>query len=720
MPPSELDVRAFLFGPLSTRRDIDNLTLELIGKYNVDRLTGSQIPDDIDRLDFGLACQLEFIFDLQRTHLQSRTPFNGLGSSGLTERLPYLLSFQTAKGAFELLNQLSKDFIGRFGGGQDFEISSKINVFVRALISGTRMLCLHPCVRPGEIINPAPAFHPHSWEQVLTWVCGSALSRVPRRHQGLQLPRMGRKMFPMDDSRLMNVVNECTTDFFHDSHYKYWTLYDISCSVVAAYTQHRSTADDAASEDALSDEFPSEDMTSMDNANEAGRLLGLLAAKIADSVIAEARRVRMSRGGDQCVVLLMDIVEVLNPVLAIHSGQSHQAGYEELLVLKASTVVSPTLPDVTDTRNRLCRDAHKILALEEFQKLLKQRELVLRDTNEELPALLSRIERVCLDIASAHNRHYFQGESQHAESYKHIGPASPLALSEDGGRSIATLRLYAANCKSVHMIAEGPSMSAMRREADEQHSSSENGSLYFPEGTVCPFCPDDAENFYCLREISPLSQILDVINQKCFDLDNLRRHRQRSFMQGAPPGVTRGPLTAIRTDPDVIARQQYPASPTSPGNISTLSLDPHIPDYATSALPELTTAEEGPVSPVIKSSRWGVLKRMGVKKNPTEAPSDPPTRNPLHYSLRGGEVNVSLSTDSRHLILWTNKVLGLYFSEKCDMQQLAIMPSPMKNPDMILVSKSYYVIVQKGRNNDEVGLGMSNTIRKRITLTTSV
>jgi hypothetical protein len=154
----------------------------------------------------------------------------------------------------------------------------------------------------------------------------------------------------------MNVVNECAIDFIHDSSYKYWTLYDISCSVVAAYTQHRSTIDDAASEDALFDGFPGEEMTSMDDVNEAARLLGDLAAKIADSVISEARRVWLSRGGDRYAVLLMDIVEVLNPILAVHPSPSCRGGYEEFLVLQHPTViVLPTPSNMTNRRNRLYR-----------------------------------------------------------------------------------------------------------------------------------------------------------------------------------------------------------------------------------------------------------------------------------------------------------------------------------------------------------------------------
>src|SRR4051794_10217512 len=116
---SELDTCASLFNLLSTRRDADILVFELLGRYNVDRLTGSPMPEEVDRLTFGLACQLGFTFDLQRTHLQSRTPFGGRDTSSLTDRLPYLLSLQTARGVFKYLSSLARGFIGRFGGQQE-------------------------------------------------------------------------------------------------------------------------------------------------------------------------------------------------------------------------------------------------------------------------------------------------------------------------------------------------------------------------------------------------------------------------------------------------------------------------------------------------------------------------------------------------------------------------------------------------------------------------
>ena len=120
------------------------------------------------------------------------------------------------------------------------------------------------------------------------------------------------------------MTRECTTEFPTDYIYKYWTLYDISCSIVAAYIQYRALiAQPATSED---EEYPDE------NTEE---LLGTLSAKIAHLVVAEALRLHRMHGVNEgYTVLLMDIIEVLHPVLADHPDQQCREGYETILVMR--------------------------------------------------------------------------------------------------------------------------------------------------------------------------------------------------------------------------------------------------------------------------------------------------------------------------------------------------------------------------------------------------
>ncbi|KAH0536833.1 hypothetical protein FGG08_006331 [Glutinoglossum americanum] len=674
-----LDVCASLFNLLSTRRDIDNLTLEILGRYNVDRLTGSPLPDYTDRLDFSLACQLEFIFDLQRAHLQSRTPFSSWDSSGLTERLPYLISLQTAKGAFGCLSRLAEGFIARFGGGQEGEISSKRNVFVRALVSGTRMLCLHPGVTSGEMIKPFLGNDFSFWEQILMRTCDVALSRVPRVHPTLRLPRLDGKTPPIDDSGLLRVATECAADFLNDTSFKYWTLYDISCSVVAAYIQHRAAAEDAVSEDAIFDDHTSEDAAGGDDASETAKLLGTLAAKIADNAIAEALRVYgMSGGGERSAVLLMDIIEVLNPILVVHPNLSCQVGYEELLG-------HPRYRDHSPTQSQ---NIHKMSALKQFQKTLKQRESVLRDSNEELPMLLSDIERVCSDIADA----YIGPSSKHAsyvvENHKHIGPASPRSFPEDS-RSIQTLKLYATNCESTHIIADGPKVAQMLRDAEEQRSR----------------------------------WVLGLANRKWQELDELRRSRETSFMLGVSAGgagVPWAPIGGHAPEETFLSKGSQPTySPSSRGHNreSTLSSGPPVSEYrapeyrAPDQFPEHAGSEVGSQLTTSASLHWGGFKKIiRVGKKPPGTFSDTPLRTPLHRLFQGGaEVNVTLSANCERLITWTNKSLGLYeISEQGETRELMVTPLSEKDqPHMILASVTYCVIVHKGPNSDEASSQLS-------------
>jgi hypothetical protein len=203
MSTSELDVRASIWNLLSARRDIDSLTLEFLGKYHVESIR-CEIPENADRPAFNLVCQLEMIFDLQRTHLQSWTPYGDFdipdraesAQVRVNERLPYLLSLPTAEGAFACLCKLATDYIERFQNDRSVDISLRRMTFVRALISGARMLCLHPSVGAGDTLPQSRLTRQNFGfrEQVMTQVCDSALEKVPEKHQALYLHRMSRHM----------------------------------------------------------------------------------------------------------------------------------------------------------------------------------------------------------------------------------------------------------------------------------------------------------------------------------------------------------------------------------------------------------------------------------------------------------------------------------------------------------------------------------------------
>lgn len=176
-----LDPRAMIWNLLATRRDIDMITLELIGKYHVDR-EASYIPGRQEQLTFDLVCHLEMIFDLQRTHLQAHTP-------RITDRLPYLLSLPTAKGAFMCLVKLAADYPGWAQNGDSRRI------FIRALQSGVRMLCLHPKVNSEEILSESVQYGQklnlqslNAEEELLTQLCHQTLQQTPFMDAGLLLP----------------------------------------------------------------------------------------------------------------------------------------------------------------------------------------------------------------------------------------------------------------------------------------------------------------------------------------------------------------------------------------------------------------------------------------------------------------------------------------------------------------------------------------------------
>lgn len=169
------------------------LTLELIGKYQIDR-EACDGSGRREHLAFDLACHLEMIFDLQRTHLQARTPYND-EVDRITDRLPYLLSLPTAKGAFMCLVQLAADY-------PDWaQRSDTRSIFIQALQSGVRMLGLHPKVSPQEILSDSVQYDQklnlqslNAEEELLTQLCHRTLQQTPVMDPSLLLPTSAMNM----------------------------------------------------------------------------------------------------------------------------------------------------------------------------------------------------------------------------------------------------------------------------------------------------------------------------------------------------------------------------------------------------------------------------------------------------------------------------------------------------------------------------------------------
>src|SRR5438874_9419672 len=122
----ELECRATLWNLLFSRRDIDSVTLELLGRHYADQSQpGGPVPGDGDCGAFNLACSLGMVFDLQRTHLKSRTPHDtwrqpaNLRPRSVVDRSPCLLSLKTAKDAFACLSTEATRYLELCSGAQD-------------------------------------------------------------------------------------------------------------------------------------------------------------------------------------------------------------------------------------------------------------------------------------------------------------------------------------------------------------------------------------------------------------------------------------------------------------------------------------------------------------------------------------------------------------------------------------------------------------------------
>jgi hypothetical protein len=122
------------------------------------------------------------------------------------------------------------------------------------------------------------------------------------------------------------------------------------------------------------------------------------------------------------------------------------------------------------------QDPCNIPTLKEFQDILEQRGLVLRDSDDELPTLLFKIDRVCSEIANAYVRPasslggYSDDGGRITESLEHI-PLSPATDPDGDSRPMENLRLYAVNCESTHIIAHCKAISNIVEDAIDQRQT---------------------------------------------------------------------------------------------------------------------------------------------------------------------------------------------------------------------------------------------------------
>ncbi|KAI9853561.1 MAG: hypothetical protein M1813_002067 [Trichoglossum hirsutum] len=670
MPSSELRVRASVWNLLSIRRDADNLTLELLGRYHVD-LAGAT-PEIADHLAFSLACQLEAIFDLQRTHLQSRTPYWEFDSlehahaakERVAERIPYLLSFSVAKRVFKCLAEIALPYIS---DDRDGESSLRRMVFIRALMSGVRMLCLHPSVEPGiRLDDEVFRFR----EGILIEVCDAALRRVPERHQYLHLPRMGynREMFPLDESRWTEVVTECTTSFNSDPTNKYWTLYDISWSVVASYVQFWAMAGKHVDKPPAYPASAAVDIEkiAMDIAEPA---MGE-AFRLAKPTMDEASRLELSEDVKKPLALLLDIVEVLSPILLNPEdggGSTWKASYEKIL------------RHIGGDHTPICKEyfAQKTLALEKFEAVLKRREQALCYSNEELPRLLDDIEKQCSDYVEEYNRKF---------SYQ------PSGLSGYAPERAAVTKLYVVSCDATHIITDDQIPGV----GGDHDLLRDNGCLNFPEGFVCPICPLGANLANRLREISPLSGILETTKQKRLDLGELRRDREN--LEQDPfeySGSSAQDLDGIHVtaSTSTSSHQEHLARRESTTSSSDASSHPD---------PRPVKTPPTPTSPPLLQGRsWG--RKIVRKLTLSAAPAAPNAQEVYSIDLQplgAKPKQIAPSADCNHFIFYTSEKLGLF----CDTLkgEPMVAPSPVENPGRIVASASYCAIVERARDHDQI------------------
>ncbi|KAH0556772.1 hypothetical protein GP486_005440 [Trichoglossum hirsutum] len=640
---------------------------------------------------------MEMIFGLQRMHLQSRPPHgmrdqpSDLPLRNIVERLPYILTLKTAKDAFACLTKQTMDYLEMCSGKQDDRTSLRRTVVIRALVSGTRMLCLHPDIisRHASLSSLSLRIGPYFglWERILCQACNFALRQEPRRQQTLKMQRMGLNgnMLPPDDPRLLNMANEYINNFFSDPHSKYWALYDISWSIVAAFIKSRAVKADANVQEYFS-----------------------LATEIADGIMAEA--CKGPEDAETCA-LLLDIVESLHPILVAGTGQREgtwQASYEKIL-----SGIFPGRASLFKVFHACVSE--EVITLRGFEYDLKQRQLAVRSGNRELSHLLSRLEDACLAGIDTYNE-------------------CPSSSTHDPrtNQSKAPLKLYLLNCGVGHIIAENHEYVTRLLSDGGRRLSWENGSLVVPGGDRCPFCVTNADphpTFTRLKEVLPLNNMLEAISQKRQELDASGNQGPKVYT------LTEESTHANTTEEHKDTRcgeLLYPSPhctpplesgliPVNPPSLIPVNLDDSSSSIGSSVgygqVSQPVQGVASQLSRINRTSPWSptsqangsrifsVVKKFGFPKKVsiTESYAELPAGESSALGvinleqLGQGKKNVAVSPDFKRIIIWTKKYMAVLRQPDMEMN-----PFLMEGSDLIITSNSYCAIVKRYIDHDEV------------------
>ncbi|KAI9767684.1 MAG: hypothetical protein M1840_005556 [Geoglossum simile] len=690
----QLDCRASLWNLLSSRQDIDSVTLELLGRHFVDR-TRLGSPEGSA---FNLACQLEVIFGLQRAHLQSHPPWDqqsDLALRTIAERFPYILSLRTAKDAFACLSKQAMDYLEVCSGKQDDETSLRRMVIVRTIVSGTRMLCLHPDAisHHASLSSLSLRIGPNFglWERILCQTCNFALRQEPRRRPPLKLHKVGLNGnmvwilvhiivsddLSRGDSRLLlHISNKYIDNFFSDPHSKFWDLYDISWSIVAAFLQCQAVRAEGSALEFF-----------------------ILATEIANGVMVEARK--EPEDAETCA-LLLDIVELFHPVLVAGGGQREgtwQTPYDRIL-----GEIFPGRASLFNVYHACVSE--EVITLRGFEYDLKQRQVLAPSDSGEASVLLSQLEEVCLSTLNTYN-----------------GCKSGTTYNTRTNRPREKSKLYILNCGAKHIIAEDHDCLSRLLNDEPHRLLRENESLVISGGDQCPLCISNADphpTFTRFREASPLNAMLEAIAQK---RQELKANEVQRLRVNSP--IKEG-ITTISTEERATTHERdslFPSSHSSPHNSpplesglipvnqtqsSSSSLGSSV-GFGQAPHPSQGLQVVNPWSPLKKtggSRIFSAVKRFGSprKNSITESYSELPSGEPdaLGHAislepLGQGKKSVALSADFKRIVFWTKKNLAVLSRPNMDMVLI-----PLEGSDLIIASRSYCAIARRYIDHDEV------------------
>lgn len=213
--------------------------------------------------------------------------------------------------------------------------------------------------------------------------------------------------------------------------------------------------------------------------------------------------------------------------------------------------------------------------------------------------------------------------------------------------------------------------------------------ILFPQGELCPVCATltQAKTYTHIKEILPLNDILNIIDQKKQELKQLRLQRQSDFL-----GEARETVNVPERRPHSQKSKHNQGRQSKPEPLSLKSPAPLGLTHASSmaALKARLTPKKNRLSG----------ESFTLSSQASSARSEASVQEIKFNYLDDNEKNVTLSADGSISIFWNNEQLEVHH----DGGHKVAVSNVVANPVLVLASTNCCAVVGQTGNHHEVRL----------------